>query len=456
MVPRLLALLFPLLFCLQQQPAPPKVAPLRWEHDFKSACARAAKEQKPILVAVMNDTEAICRRMLEQVYVDPDVAQRLAGFVLVPCSASSHDLKEIEVDGAKVLSCTRFRGVLCSEHQAIERELRDRFTDPGTGAVTVPQHGVLDSKGALLIKRQFAMKRGGFLEFLDGALAIAKGGPAPATPTRSAAVQRLVDTLLRAKTDGEREAAAKDLFADSSAEREAAFTEVLLRAKGNEERIVIVRTAGNSEFNLWAPAIADLLADKDARLRDAAVVTLEEEKNPAVASDLVLLWTTEKDAETRKDLLRALGPAGAGDAAAKKLLLAESASMKETHRVACALSLGSHLAGADDVAAALEERWKKEKSRTVQLALLWGIGASGDRTQVALVDRLTKTLKDEELLRVAEVVRVRLENDDLQAGLRILGRGGRRELQRLLAPIYDPDKVVRNSVRDAATRPGGK
>jgi len=438
------------------QAPPPR---LHWQRDWKIACEIAASERKLLLVCVMKDSEPACVEMIEKVYADAAVARKLANFVLVPCSVSTHDLTEIEVDGQPVATCPRFPGVLCSQHQALERELRDRFLDPVTKEVTVPHHAVLAADGTPIVERPYAMRREGFLEFLGGALSQGADPSAAAAPIRSPAIQKVVDAIVKARDDGEREEAARELFADVSPEREQAFVEVMARLRREEDQAVVIRAAGRAQHRAWAPSIASQLESKRPWIRNCAVVTLEEEGNPAVLDALLALWEREKDAETRKDIVRALGPCGAKQNKPRELLLGELASPRAGHRAAAALSLGHFLAGDPEVGAALEARWQKERDEKVKLAILWGIGQSDDAAQVELVDRLVKDERNANVADLAENVRQRLRGGGGPPGA---GGGGDRggwggawRVLRLLAPVYADDKVQRNAARDFG-RGGGR
>lgn len=433
-------------------PAPkPGGARLEWQHDWKSACERATEQKKPILVFLLSDGEAICQKTLDGIVADAEGMRRLANFVVVVASPSQHELVEKEVDGQRVKCCARYAGIQCSEHIALELALRDQFLDKSTGGEVIPQFAAFDGNGALLMKHAYAMKRDGFLEFLNAALAAGGGAAAPAEATRSPAVLKIIEAVVGAKDDDERERAARELFADSSPEREAALQEILARLKKPADQGVVIRAAGAPEAKAWAPAIARLLADKASFVRNCAVVTLEEERNPAVAGDLLAAWAAEKDEDVKKDLLRALGPCGAGKPEAKKLLGEELASSKKPHRVAAAVGLGALLSGNADVAATLQSRWSKESDHDVKIAIVWGVGEAGDAAQADLVDKLMKGQKDEELVTVANVAKERLHSN-LKKAVKSLGKGGGQQLERLLAPVYGGDKVPRNFLRGLEER----
>jgi hypothetical protein len=458
-------------------------APLPWEHDWKSACARAAAEKRPLLVVVMKDHEPGCERMLDKVYGDAEVRLHLANYILVPVSTGTHPLIEVEQGGQRVPSCPQFVGALCSEHQAIERELHAKLAEPGGDEVLAPQHLVFDAKGEVVLRRPYEMRRQGLLEFLERGLALAND-PAGAAQlgVKSAVVQRLEDSILKAREEAARTQATRDLLEESSPDREIAFLDAVDKASGAAGKEPIVRAAGSPEYKVWAPIVAKLLDSKEPWVRGCAVVSLEEIADPASGPALLALWEREKEPETRKDLLRALGPCGGGRPEVKKLLLEQLEAPKDPLRVAAAMSLGFFLKGDAEIAAALEKRYPKEKATTNRLALLFAFYESGDTTLRDRVDAMTKAEKDVDLLSFVGIVRKKLsgEGSGPPSGAPSAGPGGGApanppkgppggsggtgappgtppaassnstnfgQLRKLLAPLYDDDKIVRNAIK---------
>lgn len=431
-----------------KQAAPP--APVA---SLAIAKERAAAAKQPILVMVLNDAEPACQRMLDKVYSDPDVQAALRGFVLLISSPDTHAHEAQPRDGEVIESCVKYPGVRCSEHQAVERELKPRIADPA-GNVIVPQHVVLRADGELLQKRPYALKKQGFLEFLAAVRAL---NDAPeAVAGRSPTIEKLSRSLLEAKEGREREQAARALAGEASPEREQAFLEALEQMRNGEERGEAIRALGRIDHQAWAPTIAAFLDEKDRHVRNCAVVTLDEMKATAVIDDLLELRAGEKDPELRKDLVRALGPCGAGSPEAKRIVLEELAGSKEALRAAAGLAAGALLKGAPDVAAALEARFKKEKSESVRMAVVWGIGESEDAAQAPLLERLVAKEKADDVVKLAAVARARLEGKTIEAAGKALGKGGAKELRRLLGVMFDDDKIPRTLVRDIDRRISGK
>jgi HEAT repeat protein len=226
----------------------------------------------------------------------------------------------------------------------------------------------------------------------------------------------------------------------------------------------VIRAIGYPEFAPVAPSVIELLADKDAHVRNCAVVTLEEMANPAACEPLIQLHRKEKDPETKKDVVRALGPCGAGNAEARALLVKALGSSEENVRSAAALSLGWFLTGEAEIDKALRARWQKEGNNLrVKTAILWGIGQSADPGQARLVDDLVADERNGQIKDVATAVKARLTGGDPWTALGGGGGGGpksgrgggRGRLMRLLQPLYADDKVVRNRIKDFRNFTGG-
>src|SRR6185369_5870869 len=381
---------------------------------------RAAAEKRPLLVVVMKDHEEGCARMLDKVYADKEVRLRLANFVLVPVSTGTHTLIEIDQGGQRGPSCPQFVGALCSEHQAIERELHARLVEAGSDEVLAPQHLVFDVKGGggeIVLRRPYEMKRQGLLEFLERGLLLVNDPATAAQPgVHSPSVQRLEDAIVKARDEAARTAATRDLLEENSPEREIAFLDAVEKVSGAANKEPIVRAAGSPEWKTWAPTVAKLLESKEPWVRGCAVVSLEEIADPASGPALLALWEKEKEQETRKDLLRALGPCGGGRPEVKKLLLEQLEAPKDPLRVAAAMSLGFFLKGDAEVAAALEKRYPKEKSTKNRLAILFAFHQAGDPGQRERIDAMTKTEKDVDLLSFVGIVRRKLSGDGGAAG----------------------------------------
>lgn len=453
---------------------------LAWETDLDAALAKAKKLSKPTLWVVMMDGEVACERMLESVYTDPRVIAKTGSFVLLPCSKDFHVPVTVERGGKKVETCPQFVGCACEQHRRIEQAMRSRFAE-SNGKVIAPQHVITAPDGSVLIRKRYELSADGLLELMarglnawkvqkDGGSATAddaaKADKAPAASDAPVAREpgpnavRLLKVIRKAKIDEKKEAT-EELLELSDDAANTALVDLLEGSKlrSAKARAAVIRAAGKDAFSSAASAFVRLLGTKQKHLRNCVVVTLEEMADPAVSKDLLKLWETERDPEIRKDILRALGPAGAGDEEARKLLLAELSGKKRTHRVAAAMALGPHLSGNEDVRTALQQRFAKAgRSTSLKLAIIYAYQQSKDSELARDLPRLVAKEKNAQIRELAEIVSARLEGrrPKIAGG----GRGGRgargayRRAYRTLGPLFEKDKIERNAVREIRERWG--
>jgi hypothetical protein len=108
-------------------------ASIAWDHVYEDAVARAAKEHKPLFIAINMDGEGANDRMAQKVYTDSHVTALAAGTVNVVASRFDH--------APEGKPCTRFAGLTCIEHKRVDGSVRGGLlkADEG-GYVIAPQH----------------------------------------------------------------------------------------------------------------------------------------------------------------------------------------------------------------------------------------------------------------------------------------------------------------------------
>lgn len=446
-------------------PAPVKensLRSLRFESSVEGALKLARESSRKVLWVIMKDGEIGCSRMLETVYSDPEVREKLAaGFVLIPCSTWHHTSEDPDAkDGPP--ECPQFPGARCREHQASEREMRKRFEE--TVNVVAPQHIITDADAKILARHRYELKKGPFIEFLTNGSGVTEtpAGGGPPKPDKkeakpNASAERLLD-LVRSGPEEERIKAAKDLCATGDKTCVAAFVQDMEKGTGlaDKLRAALIRAPGAAEC---APAIeefAKLLHLKDTTLRNSAVVTLEEMEDSRAAIHLLQLWKTEKDPETKKDILRALGPSGVGNEEARTLLLKECRNSSEILRLGAIIALGSHTAGQQDVRKALAERWKSGDGKNTQrLAVIYAWWQSKNNECLGDVEAARAGESNGEQKDLLDLV-IRSLGGTVEAGPpRGGGRGGPFRVLRTLGTLFAKDRIQRHKLRELMERPQG-
>ena len=500
----LLLLLAALAGGLRPQEAASQPAPrLHWESDVEAASKKARELNRPVLYVIMKDKEIGCRRMLEKVWTDAQVIAKAQEFVLLPCSMYHHEPVKLRIDGKDVESCPQFAGVTCAQHQAIEKWMREQYQPKGE--VVAPQHLFTDPQGRLLTRREYEVGVADMIKLMDRALRMHQGKPAeppesegrtdgtgdpePGAPGDPAAgepaaaapagelspdAERLLEMIATGDAETRRDAV-QSLVSEENAGNVEALVELLLskRMKSTEDRGEVIRALGYPRFSHAALGLIPLLASKTSHLRNCTVVTMEEMANAAVAPALTELWKKEKDPEVKKDILRALGPAGGGHEPALELLRKNLKSPNEKLRMASAMGMGYWLASQEDVRDDLKQRYRREgRSAKVKTAILYAYRTSGDARFADDIREIQKEERNADLKTLGELVMAHLEGrePELDANRGGGGRGGRGggggrggwannptfRYYALVRPLVADDKIVRNAVREVLERWGNR
>jgi HEAT repeat protein len=150
----------------------------------------------------------------------------------------------------------------------------------------------------------------------------------------------------------------------------------------------------------WEIAV-QALDDHDAMLRVEAAVALEQIAAPESTRALQTALQKEKDSAVQKEILRALGAAGAADAKIRAMLVKRAKSEKsEVLRLNTILALGSCDQDAevkDALKTVLEKGSDKERT-----AAVCAIAMTRDETWVPIVEAATKDAQDANLTKAAK------------------------------------------------------
>ena len=409
---------------------------IHWEKDLDAALARAKDENRPLLICMHTSTEIACKRMLAKVYTDPSVQGKLKEFVLLPTCFDRHPQETQTVDGKEQTVSTLFKTVDCDVLTKNEELVRERFFDGNN--VKVPQHIFVGADGKAFLKKIFELKKPAFLEFLDRALVqfgIKEVGGMD-EPTRKLFEQ------VRKGSNKEKEAAVKKILEFQSEKKTEILYLTIQGLKRENDRMTCIRIMGAEDLSHGSTIALKWLSDKSTLLRNGAVVTLEEMKSGEASKPLMDLFgrTKSSEKELKKDILRALGPCGAGDADVKALLVKHTTDKVEINRLAAYLSLGYFL-DEEDVQRVMQERWKKEgKSVALKTAIIWGYRQSQSRELAEQLESLMAGERNGQLKFVAAAA-LRTMRGERAA------RGTWRALRKSLSVLYAKDKVVRNRVK---------
>lgn len=422
------------LSALAPVPAPPGMRAstsgidIVWETSYEAALERAAREQRPIFVAVSVDDVHACEQLIDDVYGDRTLEGLTAHTVNLMASDSTHS------ENAK--SCPRFGGPSCREHRYVDAAVREALLAPSeNGAYVAPQHLFLAPDGALILSVPYEVSAGELEWCLLEALAtvdpevalepskharmprrLIYGDVLPIGPNTALPVTRAQAlTWLEEHRRGlGREEGWELLRMLSIADEPEAHEYIEARLRSNtsnagggrggsspgglrndprDRRPQLLRWMGNVSPPGYAPVILEFLDSSDEALRVEAIVALEQLGSPEALAALTKELRGEQDPAIAKNLLRAIGASARADKKARKLLLDQASDDREPLlRINAIVALGL-LDQHADVDALLASALRDE-SPTVRSAAAIAIGITRNRDwievcQAALQDALS-------------------------------------------------------------------
>ncbi|MFT7619389.1 MAG: hypothetical protein ACI97A_003040 [Planctomycetota bacterium] len=413
---------------------------VQWETNLDAALARAKSENKPLLLSMHTSTEIACKRMLGNLYSDVDVIAKLKDFVVLPTCFDRHAEVKKSIDGEEKMVSPMFRTIDCETLMRNEHAVKEMFFEKAE--VKVPNHIFVGIDGAIFMKKIYELKKPAFLDLLDRAL-VQFGSKT--VDGMDGATQELFRKVKKGNVK-EKEAAVKAILEFQNAEKTETLYRTIQGLKKDEDRAVCIRAMGSDDLTDASPIAMKWMSDKSDFIKNCAVVTLEEMKaGDATKSLLDLFDRTKKNSkELRKDILRALGPCGFGDPAAKQLLMTHATDKKEPMRLAAYMSLG-HFLDEEDVQQLLQKRFKKDsKGVAARTAILFAYLTSKDTSLIPQVDAMTAGEKNHQILMVAGAAKRAMGGEtDGAKSKKVSGKS----MRKAWAPLYTKDKIVRNRIK---------
>ncbi len=448
---------------------PPKTAGVTWQADHAAACKKATAEGKPVIWSVMIHRETACRRMVRRVWTDKRVVELAKKFVLIPCNPYPISSERL------------FPDVTAAQVRANELEMRSNYARGEE--IIAPQHIITTGAGKLIVRKDYELDVAELLALMNKALgkpvADAKPGkapapkpakddeaspeepPAPASDEPSPAAVQLLKMIIKVKSS-EKEDLTDEFLKTATLPDVKLLASAISEKKirGEKDRAAVLRRTGYDKYRDKAEALLPLIVDKSQRVRNATVVSLEEMQNQVAAEALLERFKKERDSEVKKDILRALGPTGAGNEEARDLLM-KYAGKRSTLGLNALMALGSHLAGDEEVRKLLRKRWSKTDKK-FHLAIIYAYWVAKDPDTAPDLEWIKKRERsgtDHDLAeRVLAIIEGRRAEVGGGRGRRNRNRGaGGGEWRLLLAfrPLFEQDKVERNAVKDFRDNFGG-
>ncbi len=422
-------------------------AGVAWESSLEAALSRSKAENKPLLITMHTSTEIACKRMLSNIYTDPDVVAKLRDFVVLPTCVDRHTEVMKMIAGKEEPVSFMFKTVSCKTLMKNERDVRDRFFDKTE--VKVPNHIFVGSDGEIFMKKIYELKKKAFLDLLDRAL-VHYG--AKVVDGMDASTQKLFKRVRKGNVK-DKEAAVKAILEFENERKTETLYMTIQGLKKEEDRGICIRAMGSDAFSHASATAIKWLSDRSVFIKNCAVVTLEEMKAADATDPLLYLFehTKKKNKELRKDILRALGPCGAGEPKVKDLLFSHTENKKEIMRLAAYMSLGYFL-DEKDVQDKLSERWQKDaKGVAPRTAILFAYMTSKNAELIPQVNALVEGEKNHQLVMLAGFAKQAMRGQKKAGGGGKGGKGGGkgawRRMRKALAPLYTKDKIVRNQIK---------
>ncbi|MED6334947.1 MAG: HEAT repeat domain-containing protein [Planctomycetota bacterium] len=350
-------------------PARPLVgaADIDWQPSYEAALLRAADEDRVLFVAVNMDGERANDRTADKTYHDKTIVGLSEHTLNLVASLSEHAKPD--------RTCPRFGDVTCADHRRVDIDVRENVLAPDDeGYVIAPQHVFLKPDGEVILSVPYEISAAELewcfvtaLQVVDpdfthrlsagaraprrlimGAVSGAGAGQPP--PTREELMELISEVKKGSLRGGERMAALRRiLLADEPEAIEFIRTELRRgpqvgrggggrrggggggRGGGDrrDQRGPLLHTIGvRSPISYWE-VLVEFATGSDALLRAEAVVALEQLAAPDSVRDIRSALKREKVIEIEKNLLRALGSAGAADKKTRETLLSRVKKEKD-------------------------------------------------------------------------------------------------------------------------------
>jgi hypothetical protein len=409
-----------------------------WQKDLKTAQQLAIEQNRLVLIALNMDGERANDRMVDKVYQDKTVLSLTEKSINLICSRFEH---------TRTGTCKRFGSVSCEEHQLSDKAMRlEVLKLPADTALVAPQHIFLAPDGKILFSvayeitvkqlqwclvtainkvdpdAKISMPAGAKAPrrlVMDG-VAPTDGGDTSILPLSEEEVLETIKFIKAGAKGRERVDAIRSMLGTDDPEA-VQFLEVELGNFRYEKRadqlIRLLNAVGGASPPSFWDTIDHFLKSSDGEFRLLTAAALEQLAAPDSVKTLKSIFAKEKSGKVRKNLLRALGVAGAEDKSARSVVLKAWKNKKEPLlRTNALLVLGLHakdkkaraalleaLQGSNPIhrqAAALGIAFGRDESL---MDLLEGaLSAEEDKTTKAVMEKCKSVLQGSSLSTIGE------------------------------------------------------
>jgi len=325
------------------------VAQVTWQKDLQTAQDLAKDQNKVVFIALNMDEERANDRMAKQVYTDKKIIKLAEQTVNVVGSRFEHGKS----------SCKRFSGIACEDHQSIDKAVRLRVLDlPADANVVAPQHIFLGPDGKILLSVAYEITvpqlQWCFVTAINkanpnGKISMPAGAKAPrrvlldgvaATEGSDVSIPpldrvELANTMIyirRGAKGSDRVDAIRSMLGTDDEDciefLEKEFGDFRYERRGDQLVRLLKAVGGASPPNFWT-TIDHFLKSSDDEFRNLTAVALEQLAAPDSVKVMKSYFGKEKSTQVKKNLLRAIGVAGAESKSARSIVTKAWKNSKE-------------------------------------------------------------------------------------------------------------------------------
>lgn len=447
---------------------------IAWRSGFEKTLETAAAEKRIVFLAVNMDGERANDRMAEKVYADKQVVELSAKTLNLVASATEH--APLDKD------CPRFDGIRCQDHRRVDTAARkDVLKADAEGLVIAPQHVFLGSDGQVILSVPYEISADELVWCFVTALQKADAATAPPMPGSARSPKRLIlggtydpsgagaggslvpptkkevqgiIARLKKGLPGEERMAELRRLVLSDEPDAVEFIGLELKSSGmggmgggggkgggggagaggrggggDARHKLILRAIGFLAPPAYWEMVSEFLDHNDEGLRREAAVALEQLAAPQAVPALTKALAAEKEPGHQKDLVRALGACGAGDAKVRAALIKRAKGDKQALvRANAYLALGWSAAD-PDVKALLRATLEKGDDLDREAAAL-AVGISRDAAWTTVLETAAAAAKDPNALAAIEAAKAVLGGTPIATLRDHVMRVGRDEVPR--------------------------
>jgi HEAT repeat protein len=373
-------------------PAPKPAARISWETDFDAALERAATDKKPLFVAFLMDNEPANDQTIKEHYTDAEIIDLTNRFVCLVCCIGEHKSE----DGG----CSKFPGITCAQHNAIEKKARARWLVGDD--VCCPQHVFCNSKGEVVMRRVYLIPKDTLAKCLAMTLQATGGNTAGLRPGTLVDEEKMkVDGWIKDLDCNNLEVREEALRGLGSADDARALPAVLRQCDASRDDATRMAAIGalarKGHYEAVKPLTA-MLKDKSAPILIRVAQSLDTIQMPESVPDLLAAAKKEKRDRVLGVMLRAAARSQGSNDEVRDLCLRtlKSASAQLKGHVMVALG---HLDTDKKVVDAMLPLMENRNQNTRGLAT-WVLGGQRTPESTKALTELQRTEKTPEVIKL--------------------------------------------------------